>query len=47
MDDNKPGTPTRDHQDAEDFDKRDQTVSDQSGETAPEGAEEKAADEAN
>lgn len=39
-DDKQPATPARDNQDAEEFDNRDQTVSDQSGETAPSGADE-------
>lgn len=34
------GTPTRDHQDPEDLEPEREAVSDQSGETAPAGADE-------
>lgn len=35
----QPGTPTRDHQQEQDLDKRGQAVSDQQGENAPAGAD--------
>jgi len=39
--DNDQGTPARDHQDGDAFDREgDEAVSDQQGETAPEGADE-------